>query len=163
MPIVRKLTQEEIDALAEEAMSLRKKVAAFYDELLQDCVDGDEVELELEAHERRLTVISRLKNAALRRSPAVRVVFRRTRDPMLLRFRVYPQPHTSADAFSIADQYAPEDEEQPPFDYNAFDRPPRYQSGYGRQPAHRPRSDSGGIARFSQRGGYGRPKPRRRW
>ncbi len=163
MPIVRKLTQEEIDALTGKVVSSRKKVAAFYDDLLGDCVDGDEIELELEPHERRLTVISRLKNAALRCSPVVRVIFRRTRDPMLLRFRIFPQIQTQSESISKEDNYIIDDEEQPPFDYNAFDRPQRYQNAYGRQPAHRPRTDTGGMVRFSQRGGYGRAKPRRRW
>lgn len=165
MPVVRKLTQEEVEALANKTVSLRKKAAAFYDELLQDCVDGDEVELELEVHERRLTVISRLKTAAARRSPAMQIAFRRTRDPMLLRFRVLPVTQGQAGALNEGLKADFDDEDtQPPFDYMAFDRsrPMRYQSGNGR-PAHR----SHGFARYSQQqqrsGEYGRAKQRRRW
>jgi hypothetical protein len=89
MAIIRKMTPEEVSELEQKSQSNRQAIAAQYDSLLLDCSIGDEVEIELEPHERRTTAIARLKAAAARRTTPLRLHFRRSRDPLVVRFSVY--------------------------------------------------------------------------
>jgi hypothetical protein len=88
MPTFRKLTPEEQARV--QGIGPRKMVEIEYDRYLSDFSAGDFGEATLGPNETRLMVMNRLKAAAGRRSPKLRLIFRRTSDPALLRFRVEP-------------------------------------------------------------------------
>jgi hypothetical protein len=85
MPIIRKLTQQEIQTLANKGKGQRRLVEEQYDEFLADYGPGDYGEAELDEDDNRLTVRNRFKAAAARRG--LDLVFRRT-NGRLLRFQV---------------------------------------------------------------------------
>lgn len=88
MPSVRKMTPDEVAALAQREKEQRHAVEALYDDLLRDCIVGDTVELELDPDERRPTVIARLKAAAIRHTPALTLEFQSSTEPHILTFVV---------------------------------------------------------------------------
>lgn len=93
MPIVRKLTMDEVKALDNPTKGLRKLIEVEYDLILSEYATGDYGVAELDPEEKRLTVRNRLKAAANRRN--VGLEFRRTKGSHL-RFRVVPAPVTDA-------------------------------------------------------------------
>jgi hypothetical protein len=98
MPTFRKLTAEEVARVA--GLGSRKIVELQYDSYIQDFRVGDIGEVTLQPGEKRMTIMARLKNAAARRSPALKLLFRRTGQENLLRFEVVageadPAPVTS--------------------------------------------------------------------
>lgn len=97
MPVVRKITPEEAAALERIEQPSRREIAAIYDDLLREVVDGDSIELELEPDERRATSIARLKAAAARRDPPIQLEILRSQDPLIIHFIVSaPTPVASA-------------------------------------------------------------------
>lgn len=86
MPTFRKLTPEEQARV--QGIGPRKMVEIEYDRYLSEFSAGDYGEATLSEHETRLMVMNRLKSAATRRTPQLKLIFRRTSDPALLRFRV---------------------------------------------------------------------------
>jgi hypothetical protein len=87
MPIVRKLSTQEIQTLEYKGKGQRKLIEEQYDAFLADYEVGDYGEAELEEDESRLTVRNRFKAAAARRG--LELVFQRT-NGNLLRFRIGP-------------------------------------------------------------------------
>jgi hypothetical protein len=85
MPIVRKLTIDEVKALENPNKGQRKQIEAEYDSILNEYAIGDYGIAELGQEEKRLTIRNRLKAAAERRD--LTLEFRRTKGPQL-RFRV---------------------------------------------------------------------------
>src|SRR3954469_9964245 len=85
MPVMRKLTQEEVQTLEGTARGPRKLIEEHYDRIMFGFDAGDYGEVELEPDEKRLTVRNRLKAAAQRRG--LTLVFLRTASDVL-RFRV---------------------------------------------------------------------------
>jgi hypothetical protein len=145
LPSVRKLTEEEAGAITHKAQESREQIAAQYDELLAECHPGDDVEIELEPHEVRRTVMARLRAAAGRRSPALRLEFVTSKEPLIVHFQVFSTIEEPAEAPAPPPQPAePEyiDELQPASAHHdarrASPRPGR--SGRGYQ-AGRPRSN----------------------
>jgi hypothetical protein len=86
MPVFRKLTPEEANIF--KGIGPRKQIEIEYDAYLQDFAPGDIGEALLADDEKRMTVMNRLKSAAKRREPALHLVFRRTSEENLMRFRV---------------------------------------------------------------------------
>ena len=86
MPVFRKLTPEEANQV--KGIGPRKMIEIEYDGYLRDFEAGDSGEAVLGPDESRLSVMNRLKAAARRRNPSLHVVFRRTSDETLMRFRV---------------------------------------------------------------------------
>jgi hypothetical protein len=86
MPVFRKLTPEEANQV--KGIGPRKMIEIEYDSYLHDFEAGDSGEAILGTDENRLTVMNRLKAAARRREPSLHVVFRRTSDATLMRFKV---------------------------------------------------------------------------
>lgn len=86
MPVFRKLTPEEANQV--KGIGPRKMIEIEYDGYLRDFEAGDSGEAVLAPDENRLTVMNRLKAAAKRREPSLHIVFRRTSDETLMRFRV---------------------------------------------------------------------------
>jgi hypothetical protein len=76
MPIVRKLTPEEVQSLEVPAKGPRKLVEEQYDQFLAEYDVGDYGEAELDEEENRLTVRNRLKAAATRHGLGIQ--FKRT-------------------------------------------------------------------------------------
>ena len=87
MPVVRKLTPEEIQVLTEKPLGPRKLVEEEYDRYLADFSEGDWGEVQLVEGEIRLTIRSRLTAAAERRG--LTLDFKRSRDEVI-RFQVVP-------------------------------------------------------------------------
>jgi hypothetical protein len=87
MPIVRKLSEQEIQTLENKGKGQRKLTEEQYDAFLADYGPGDYGEAELEEGENRLTVRNRFKAAAARRG--LSLTFQPTRGNVL-RFRVAP-------------------------------------------------------------------------
>jgi hypothetical protein len=87
MPRLRKLSPEEVRAMERKRVGVRRATAAEYDALLANFDIGDYGEVELEPGEARLTVRNRMKAAAARRDPPIRLTFLRGREG-LLRFTV---------------------------------------------------------------------------
>jgi hypothetical protein len=87
MPVVRKLSQEEVHDIENKGKGQRKLVEEEYDRYLSEYEPGDYGEAVLDGSENRLTVRNRFKAAARRRGVALE--FRRTSDN-LLRFKVVP-------------------------------------------------------------------------
>jgi hypothetical protein len=85
MPIVRKLTSEEVRSIENRGKGLRKLIEEEYDMFLSDYSVGDYGEAELNEGEKRLTVRNRLKAAARRRNLVID--FKRTQGS-ILRFRI---------------------------------------------------------------------------
>lgn len=85
MPMVRKLSDEEVRDIENKGKGQRKLVEEEYDRFLAEYDVGDYGEAVLESDENRLTVRNRFKAAARRRGVALE--FRRTSDN-LLRFKV---------------------------------------------------------------------------
>ena len=85
MPQVRKLNVEEVQAIENKGIGVRKQTELLYDSILADYALGDYGEAVLDEGDNRLTVRNRLKAAALRRS--LGVDFRRTTGD-LIRFRI---------------------------------------------------------------------------
>jgi hypothetical protein len=85
MPIVRKLSVDEVKSLDNPTKGLRKLIEVEYDTILEEYAIGDYGVAELALEEKRLTVRNRLKAAANRRNVALE--FRRTKGTHL-RFRV---------------------------------------------------------------------------
>jgi hypothetical protein len=180
MPLVRKMTAEEIDELKRKEIASRQAIAALYDDLLSGVTIGDEIELELDPDEHRQTVCMRLRAAAARRSPPIRLSIERSRDPLLVRFVVQgtepaavAQPATparpAAPAPDIADQLDLV-EPQPAF-LNQPQRPGNrdvrrpYSSRYGAPSSNSARHVRGARSSGSRPGGTrygatpGRPRP----
>lgn len=86
MPTFRKLTPDE--AAIVTGIGIRKVTEIEYDGYLRDFELGDYGEARLEPGEKRVTVMNRLKAAAQRCDPPLKLNFRRTSDETLLRFRV---------------------------------------------------------------------------
>lgn len=93
MPTFRKLTPAEVRTV--QGIGPRKAAELEYDEYLREFGPGDSGEAMLAEGEKRMTVMSRLKAAAGRRSPSLKLVFRRTGDANILRFQVIPAPAES--------------------------------------------------------------------
>ena len=98
MPTFRKLTPEEIQDIEWAKSGIRKAIAATYDNYMRDFAAGDYGEATLEPSEKRMTVMSRLKAAAERHDPPLKLVFRRTNDPDLLRFMVLARDDSTSGA-----------------------------------------------------------------
>jgi hypothetical protein len=92
MPLVRKMTAEEIADLEQEDLAEQRSIAALYDDLLSGVAAGDDIELELDPDEQRTMVSNHLRAAAARHTPPLQLSFRRTSDPLLLRFLVVGPP-----------------------------------------------------------------------
>ena len=90
MPIVRKMTEQEVQQLnnKSEGKGQRKLVEEEYDAILSEYDEGDYGEVTLDPTDVRLTVRNRLKSAARRRG--VEIDFRRT-NTMTLLFKVVPK------------------------------------------------------------------------
>ncbi len=102
MPVVRKLTADEVQSLTRRSKGIRKAVEAEYDAILSDYTVGEYGVAELSPNDNRLTVRNRLKAAAARRGLAL--TFRRTKGPQI-RFRVLERgdmPATAASSSSRA-------------------------------------------------------------
>jgi hypothetical protein len=87
MPIIRKLSQQEVQILERKGKGQRQIVEEQYDAFLAGYGPGDYGEAELDAGENRLTVRNRFKAAAARRG--LGLVFQPTRGNVM-RFRVAP-------------------------------------------------------------------------
>jgi hypothetical protein len=85
MPIVRRLTAQEVQSLERKGKGQRRLVEEQYDAFLADYGPGDYGEAELDEDENRLTVRNRFKAAAARRG--LSLIFPRT-NGNLLRFQV---------------------------------------------------------------------------
>ncbi|MEN9937295.1 MAG: hypothetical protein RLZZ387_3874 [Chloroflexota bacterium] len=100
MPNVRKLSHEEVRTIERKTLGQRKATELEYDIFLRDFTPGDYGEALLEPTERRLTVRSRLKAAAARHQPPLVLVFPRSRDAGVIRFKVAaagaPEPAVTA-------------------------------------------------------------------
>jgi hypothetical protein len=90
MPTLRKLEQDEVEALKENGGkdSVRAAIAREYDALIADFVPGEYGELHLDEGENRTTVKSRLVAAAKRRNWTLEL--KRTKGPVV-RFKVVEQ------------------------------------------------------------------------
>jgi hypothetical protein len=108
MPIVRKLSVDEIKALDNPTKGLRKLIEVEYDTILEEYTIGDYGVAELALEEKRLTVRNRLKAAANRRNVALE--FRRTKGNHL-RFRVV---EASISAVTASEVVATPDAESTP-------------------------------------------------
>ena len=86
MPTFRKLTPDEATMVT--GIGIRKVTEIEYDGYLRDFALGDYGEARLAADEKRVTIMNRLKAAAQRYNPPLKLNFRRTSDETLLRFRV---------------------------------------------------------------------------
>jgi hypothetical protein len=112
MPTFRKLSPEEVQQLEWAKSGIRKAIAASYDNYMREFAPGDYGEATLEPGEKRMTVMSRLKAAAERHDPPLKLVFRRTNDSELLRFIVMGReadeasPDTNGVASSASDRSA---------------------------------------------------------
>jgi hypothetical protein len=93
MPSVRKLSQEEVQAIEYKGKGVRKIIEEQYDEFLSEYQAGDYGEAELEPDEKRLTVRNRLKAAANRRNLSLQ--FNRTTGNTL-RFKVTVASNTNS-------------------------------------------------------------------
>lgn len=102
MPVFRKLTPAEIQSL--HGIGTRKAIELEYDGYMQDFEAGDHGEAVVGADEKRTTVMGRLKAAALRREPALKLIFRRTESEQVLRFHVVPAVDRGTSDY--ADQFA---------------------------------------------------------
>jgi len=87
MPIVRKLSEQEVQTLERKGKGQRQLVEEQYDAFLAGYEPGDHSEAELDEDENRLTVRNRFKAAAARRG--LGLVFQPTRGNVM-RFRVAP-------------------------------------------------------------------------
>lgn len=85
MPMVRKLTNDEVRAIENRGKGQRKLVEEQYDAILDEYAVGDYGEADLEPGDNRLTVRNRLKAAALRHG--LSLDFKRIKGN-LLRFKV---------------------------------------------------------------------------
>jgi hypothetical protein len=86
MPTFRKLTPEE--AARVSGIGPRKATELEYDSYIRDFTPGDYGEVQLHDNEKRMTIMNRLKAAAGRQNPPLRLVFQRTGSDMMLRFKV---------------------------------------------------------------------------
>ncbi|MDZ4719073.1 MAG: hypothetical protein SH847_11525 [Roseiflexaceae bacterium] len=100
MPTFRKLTPDE--AAIVTGIGIRKVTEIEYDGYLRDFVPGEYGEALLGQNEKRVTVMNRLKAAAQRRSPPLKLNFRRTSDETLLRFRVVESASSIAEVLEPA-------------------------------------------------------------
>lgn len=78
MPVLRKLTAEEVQQLIAKPTGERSAVQAMYDELIADLNPGDYATVSLDDSENKQTTRNRLKGAAERRNLSIK--FLRTRD-----------------------------------------------------------------------------------
>ena len=92
MPQVRKLAQEEVNAIVNKGKGLRKLTEEQYDRAIVDFSVGDYGEIIPDPEENRLTARNRLKAAAGRRNLALKFL-RTTGDAM----RFYVEPGGSED------------------------------------------------------------------
>jgi 5-keto 4-deoxyuronate isomerase len=92
VPQVRKLVQEEVDAIVNKGKGLRKLTEEQYDRALADFNVGDYGEIIPDPEENRLTARNRLKAAAGRRNFTLQFL-RTTGDAM----RFYVEPGNSED------------------------------------------------------------------
>ncbi|MDZ4717825.1 MAG: hypothetical protein SH847_05095 [Roseiflexaceae bacterium] len=99
MPIIRKLSLDEVKALDNPTKGLRKLIEVEYDTILGEYAIGDYGVAELAPEEKRLTVRNRLKAAANRQNVALE--FRRTKGTHL-RFRVVDAPISTVAASAPA-------------------------------------------------------------
>jgi hypothetical protein len=106
MPTIRKLSEQEVQALENKGKSQQRLTEEQYDAFLADYGPGDYGEAELEPGENRLTVRNRFKAAAARRG--LGLVFRRTTGNVI-RFRVAPTVEAEA-----APEPEPAAEPEPP-------------------------------------------------
>jgi hypothetical protein len=151
MPLVRKMTAEEIANLERGEIASRQAITALYDDLLSGVTIGDEIELELDPDEQRTTVINRLRAAAARCTPPFQIELKRSSDPLLVHFIVQgtgtsaaAQPAAPAQPAAVALEVIDQSdlvEPQPLFlsqPQRAFQREGRrpYSSRYGTQSAN---------------------------
>lgn len=180
MPLVRKMTAEEIDELKRQEIASRQAIAALYDDLLSGVTIGDDIELELDPDEHRQTVVVRLRAAAARRRPPIRLTFQPSGDPLLVHFVVQgAEPAAVEQPAAPARPVAPAPpsidqldlvEPQPAF-LNQPQRPSNrdarrpYSNRYGAQPTNGARHVRGARSSGSRPGGTrygatpGRPRP----
>lgn len=85
MPVVRKLSGDEVRTLETKPLGERGRVVAEYDTYLLDFAQGDYGEVQLDEGDNRLTIRNRLQAAAARRQLALS--FRRTTGPKI-RFQI---------------------------------------------------------------------------
>jgi hypothetical protein len=104
MPIVRRLTPQEVQTLERKGKGQRRLVEEQYDAFLADYGPGDYGEAELGDGEKRLTVRNRFKAAAARRG--LELVFQPTRGNMV-RFRVAPAAAAEATAPAVVEPEPP--------------------------------------------------------
>ncbi len=98
MPVVRKLTDDEVASVEGRALGERARTARQYDTFLSEFELGDYGQVELAEDDKRLTVRNRLLAAAERRGAGL--MFRRTIGPRLIFRLVDPAEQTSADTES---------------------------------------------------------------
>jgi hypothetical protein len=99
MPVVRKLSVEEVRTLEKRVKGQRKIIEEEYDSFLGEYGEGDYGEAELNPGENRVTVRNRLKAAAGRRD--LELDFKRTKGNVL-RFRVVSPNHNEPEAVEEA-------------------------------------------------------------
>src|SRR5690348_13949785 len=87
MPIIRKMTQDEIEDFKGHKMSQRQRTAREYDSMIEGFQTGDWGEVVLSEADNKLTIRTRLQAAAERHGFAL--AFQRTQG-MILRFEVIP-------------------------------------------------------------------------
>lgn len=92
MPVVRKLSDDEVRTLGTKPLGERGRVAAEYDTYLLDFAPGDYGEVQLDDGDNRLTIRNRLQAAAARRD--LTLSFRRTIGPRL-RFQIVASTETT--------------------------------------------------------------------
>ncbi len=124
MPIVRKLTSQEVQTLEYKGKGQRKLTEEQYDAFLADYDVGDYGEADLEEGEKRLTVRNRFKAAATRRG--IELTFQRTTGNTM-RFKVAPMLAAAAEVTREAEVVPPPSVETgPPV---TSDAPPKRRDG----------------------------------
>jgi hypothetical protein len=113
MPQVRKLAQEEVDAIVNKGKGARKLTEELYDRAIADFTVGDYGEIIPDPEENRLTARNRLKAAAARRQLTLKFL-RTTGDAM--RFYVEPgngQEGVQQEVMEMVPEPQPEPEPEP--------------------------------------------------
>jgi hypothetical protein len=104
MPIVRKLTPEEVEALERKGDSARAEIARPYDQFLIEFSPNEHGEVMLDDGDSKLNIRNRLKSAAERRG--LRLEFIRT-NGLIVRFKV-----VSENGDEATEVFAPAQEEE---------------------------------------------------
>ena len=89
MPMIRKLSSDEITVQKTAKLSSRQQTAQQYDAMLADFVPGEWAEVDLDDGDNRLTTRNRLEAAAQRRG--LHLAFRRT-SGHIVRFAIEAAP-----------------------------------------------------------------------